>query len=466
MPPFTYHGFQYVLVEGIEEEQATESLLTYLVMNSDLAERGGFSCSDETANTLQLFTRRSDLANFYYFPTDCPHREKNGWTGDASMSAEHMMLNIKAETSLREWMRNIRKAQAINGSLPGIVPTSGWGFAWGNGPAWDSVCANVPYYVYKYTGDDGILFENADMIFRYLNYITTRTDERGLLAIGLGDWCQPVKQEEGQDWSSPLIFTDSAIVLDMCKKASFIFERTGRNLQKEFADKLHAQLLCSIRTHLIDTQAAMAIGNCQTSQALGIEFDIFTEEEKPRAFENLVRIIHQHDDFMDVGMIGARYLFHVLSKYGQSDLAFKMITRPEWPSYGNWIARGATAMWEDFVRPESKQNSKNHHFFGDISAWFIRYIAGVKPNPAMASIDEVEFSPCFLSALDRAKAHFDAPKGRVEAAWKRDGEKIILSVTLPEGMYGKMKLETGYCFEDGSTEKAAVCGDFVVLQKK
>ena len=140
VPPFTYHGFRYVLVEGIDEAQATESLLTYLVMNSDLKERGNFSCSDETVNLLQLFTRRSDLANFYYFPTDCPHREKNGWTGDASMSAEHMLLNLHAENSLREWMRNVRKAQRIDGALPGIVPTSGWGFAWGNGPAWDSVC--------------------------------------------------------------------------------------------------------------------------------------------------------------------------------------------------------------------------------------------------------------------------------------------------------------------------------------
>ena len=473
VPPFTYHGFQYVLVEGIEEEQATESLLTYLVMNSDLAERGGFSCSDETANTLQMFTRRSDLANFYYFPTDCPHREKNGWTGDASMSAEHMLLNIKAEKSLREWMRNIRKAQALDGSLPGIIPTSGWGFAWGNGPAWDSVCVNIPYYVYKYTGDDGILFENADMIFRYLNYITTRMDERGLIAIGLGDWCQPVRNvPEGKEptdndlYSSPLEFTDSAIVLDMCKKASLIFAQTGRTLQKEFADKLHAQLLRAIRTHLIDEKAAMAVGNCQTSQALGIEFDIFTEEEKPKAFENLVAIIHDEDDLMNVGMIGARYLFHALSKYGQSDLAFRMITRPEWPSYGNWIARGATALWEDFVSPEGKQNSKNHHFFGDISAWFIRYIAGLKPNPNLTSIDEVEFSPCFLSALDHAEAFFDAPKGRVETAWKREGENIVLRLSLPHGMFGTIKLENGYCFADGSTEKKADNGEFVVALKK
>lgn len=465
VPPFTYHGFRYVLVEGIDEAQATESLLTYLVMNSDLKERGSFSCSDETVNLLQLFTRRSDLANFYYFPTDCPHREKNGWTGDASMSAEHMLLNLHAENSLREWMRNIRKVQRIDGALPGIVPTSGWGFAWGNGPAWDSVIANIPYYVYKYTGDDAILFENADMIFRYLNYITTRMDERGLIAIGLGDWLQPVKQEDELELSSPLEFTDSAMVLDICRKAVMIFDKTGRTLQKEFAEKMHAQLLASIRTHLIDTESMLAIGNCQTSQTLAIEFGIFTEEELPKAYANLLKIIHDGGDFMDVGMIGARYLFHVLAKGGDADLALKMITRPEWPSYGDWIVRGATALWEDFYRPEGKQNSKNHHFFGDISAWFIRYIAGLKPNPNTCNIDEVEISPCFVAALEHAKAYFDAPKGRMEVCWKRESDKIVLSVSLPEGVYGAIRLPEGYCFADGKTDCLAVNGDYIITKK-
>ena len=128
-----------MLVSGITEAQATEDLLTALEMHSLLEERGGFSCSDETANKLQQMTRQSDVTNFYYFPTDCPQREKNGWTADAALSSEHILLNFGAEKSYREWLRAIVKAQDNNGALPGIVPTSGWGFAWGNGPAWDSV---------------------------------------------------------------------------------------------------------------------------------------------------------------------------------------------------------------------------------------------------------------------------------------------------------------------------------------
>ena len=138
-------------MEGLQENQVNENTLKFMVMHADLKERAGFHCSDDVLNKLFENSRRSDLSNFYYFPTDCPHREKNGWTGDAAVSAEHMLLNLTVEKSLKEWLDNIREAQNTEGALPGIVPTGGWGFDWGNGPAWDCVCVELPYYIYKYT---------------------------------------------------------------------------------------------------------------------------------------------------------------------------------------------------------------------------------------------------------------------------------------------------------------------------
>lgn len=136
-PQFTYHGARYCLVLGLTDEQATEELLTFDICASAIGDRGDFRCSDDTVNKLQVMTRNSDLSNFYYFPTDCPHREKNGWTGDASVSCEQLSLNFAPEKSYKEWLRNIRKTQKETGELPGIIPTGGWGYEWGNGPAWD-----------------------------------------------------------------------------------------------------------------------------------------------------------------------------------------------------------------------------------------------------------------------------------------------------------------------------------------
>ena len=119
--PFTYFGCQYCVVMGLDEEQVKNFGVTYLVCNSDLEERGSFECSDEVANKLQSMVRVSDLANFYYFPTDCPQREKNGWTGDAALSAEQLTLNFAVENSLSEWMRSIVKSQNEKGEISGVV---------------------------------------------------------------------------------------------------------------------------------------------------------------------------------------------------------------------------------------------------------------------------------------------------------------------------------------------------------
>lgn len=152
-PTFTYHGFQYVWIRGLRPEQATEDALTYLVMHTQLPVRGGFRCSDETVNRIHEASMRSTLSNFVHFPTDCPQREKNGWTADAALSAEHTLLYFAPERCYHEWLRNIRGSQAPDGSLPGIVPTAGWGFAWGNGPAWDCVLFWLPYALMQYRND-------------------------------------------------------------------------------------------------------------------------------------------------------------------------------------------------------------------------------------------------------------------------------------------------------------------------
>ena len=146
-------------------------MLTYYIFNSDIKQIGSFSCDNEIVNKLQEATVRSDLSNFHYYPTDCPHREKNGWTADASLSAEQMLLNLTPENSYREWMRNIYKAINEKGQLPGTVPAAPWSYTWGNGPAWDNVIVNLPYYTYIYRGDDSMFEELSEPLMRYLKYL-------------------------------------------------------------------------------------------------------------------------------------------------------------------------------------------------------------------------------------------------------------------------------------------------------
>ena len=453
-PSFTYHGFQYVFVKGLTPVQAVPGALTYLVMNSDLKERGGFTCSDETINTLQTLTRRSTLANFYYFPTDCPHREKNGWTGDAAVSAEHTLLNLEAEGSYREWLRNIRKSQNDKGQLPGIIPTGTWGYHWGNGPAWDCVLTWLPYYIYIYRGDKEILRENAHAILRYLEYITTKIRADGLCDYGLGDWCPPGRG--ASSYKSPTHFTDMVICMDICDKAAFIFGEIDMPEHEAFARSLHARLRAAARKRLLNLSSMTAEGNCQTSQAMAIYFNLFEPGEKPAAFQVLLRLIEQADGHMDTGILGARVIFHVLAEAGEVDLALNMITRPDFPSYGWWVAKGATSLWEDFR--EDAVASLNHHFWGDISHFFIRQLAGINYK-----LGELTIAPKFAAALTHAEGWHTAPEGEIRVRWERKGEDITLDVTVPEGLEGMVRLPLGYVFEDGTALRKVETGKHFVV---
>jgi len=461
-PRFTYHGFRYVRVTGITEAQATPDLLTYMVMNSDLEERGSFSCSDETANILQQLTRRSTLANFHYFPTDCPHREKNGWTGDAAVSAEHTLLNLAPENSYREWLRNVCKAQNAQGTIPGIVPTSGWGFEWGNGPAWDCALTYLPYYTHLYRGDKEILQENGTNIFRYLHYLNRNLREDGLLELGLGDWCPPGKN--ANEYKSPTLFTDSVISMDICIKAAYIFDILGWTLEKAYADMLAQGLRTAIREKLINLENMTAVGECQTSQAMALYYNIFNEHEKQAAGAQLLRFITEMDGHIDTGILGARVIFHVLSDLGASDLAFNMIIRPDYPSYGNWVARGATSLWENFHPEDKRIWSRNHHFFGDISGWFIQRIGGIRYN--RDGDGRVYITPGFIDVLDFAEAFHISPYGKIFVKWVRDNGSIVLDITVPDGCAGDIVLPSGWVFEDGNNGKQIESGTYKCVLKQ
>ena len=463
-PSFIYNGFRYVFVEGITEEQATEDLLTYLKMSSLKENAGKFTCSCDVINKIQEITVRSDVSNFNYFPTDCPQREKNGWTADASLSAEQMLFNLYPEKCYKEWMRNIYKALNDKGQLPGIVPTGGWGYDWGNGPAWDNVIINLPYYTYIYRGDKEILEELSIPLMRYLNYLFSRLDEKGLMEIGLGDWCQPGRNEG--DYETPLVVTDTILTYDIAVKAAFVYEVLEQEPQRQFALALAEKVKTAFRENLLDKQSGAVKGNTQTGQAMAIFYGLLTDEEKPKAFKLLLKYIDEADGHFNTGVLGGRVIYRVLAENGEVDLAYNMIVRPDYPSYGNWVKRGATTLWEAFHPENGPVLSLNHHFWGDISAWFYTYLSGMRINPTGKDVTNVDIIPLFQNKLDSVYAYHDTPVGRISVAWERTNEKsITLKIEAAEKLHGKIILPEGFIFTDGSKEKLLSTGNFDLLKK-
>ena len=454
MPTFTYYGFRYALVKGIDEEQATPDLLTYVVMNTDLGDRGDFKCSNETLNTLQEMTRRATLGNFLHFPTDCPHREKNGWTADAALSAEQTIMNFEPEDNYLMWEKCITRAMDNRGALPGIVPTGGWGYAWGNGPAWDSVLIYLPYFTAVLRDDLRLAEEASGAMLRYFHYLRTRLDDKGLLEIGLGDWCPSY-----DDYRTPLIFTDSTISYDLANKAAYLYDRLGKSLEAEYCRGFAREMRANIRAHLLEDAESMRFMNGrQSAQAMAIYYGLCdSEEEKQKALAVLLEEIHNKDDHMGVGVLGGRVIFRVLCDFGYEDLAIKMITRPDAPSYGCMIEDGLTTLGETVHPP---YDSLNHHFWGDISALMIEYFAGIRVNTKLQGADSIDISPVFATDMSFAEAYHNSVCGRVDVKWRREGEEIKLSLIYPEGAKGSVVAPMGYTV-NGAASVNAESGEFL-----
>ena len=425
-PSFAWFGYRYAFVLGVRPDQATAGLLSFPVLSSDLRRVGHFSCSDETVNRIFDMIVNSDRSNFYYFPTDCPHREKNGWTGDASLSAPQMSLLFDTTESYLEWLRCVVAAQRADGALPGIVPTSGWGFAWGNGPAWDSVLFNLPYTVWRLRGDTRAIAVAADAMLRYLAYIRTRRSADGTVAIGLGDWVPVGKKSNRYD--TPLVVTDSIMVTDMANKAAVMLAVIGRKKDAAIAAALRDEMLASIRGVLLDKAAGRLANGTQTAQAMGLYYGIFLPEERRKAFGLLMTRIRENGGRFDCGFLGLHVLFHVLSEFGEGETAYQMITGKEFPSYRNLLDRGETAMVEAF-QPEGgpECGSHNHHFLGDAVRWFFRSLAGLE----IVNCRRIRVSPLFVRELDSAEASYELPGGNAAVAWRRCGSRILLTVTHP-----------------------------------
>ena len=160
-PKFTYYGFQYVQIEGYTGK-LTKDDISGKVIHTSFDQSGSFTCSNEIINKIHHASEWSFISNFLGYPTDCPQREKNGWTGDAHLSAETALLTFKPQMAYTKWLFDLQDAQKESGVLPGIVPTSGWGYSMlgieeGYGPAWDGAYIWIPWYMYMYSGDKQVL---------------------------------------------------------------------------------------------------------------------------------------------------------------------------------------------------------------------------------------------------------------------------------------------------------------------
>ena len=236
------------------------------------------------------------------------------------------------------------------------------------------------------------------------------------MAIGLGDWV-PVGKNPHQ-YDAPLALTDSIMVMDMARKAAEMLTAAGYTHEAAYADGIYEDMRATVRRELVDLDTMTVKGECQSSQCISLYYGVFEKEEEEKAFDKLVELIHAKNDTFDCGFIGMHTIFHVLSRFGRSDLAYKMIMNKDFPGYGHFLEIDETALPEMFMADPYEAGSHNHHFLGDYMRWFVFNIAGME----IVDSNTVKVAPKDIEGIDFAEAWYELPCGRVEVSWTRDAE--------------------------------------------
>ena len=252
------------------------------------------------------------------------------------------------------------------------------------------------------------------------------------------------------------------MAIDIADKMAFMFDAVDMKAQADFARAIAKQYRESFRKNLIDFDTMTVHGECQTCQAMAVFYNMFTEDEKPQAFARLLDFIKVFDGHMDCGVLGARVIFHVLSDFGYTDLALNMITRPDFPSYGYIVELGLNTLWEKFTR--EPMESINHHFWGDITAWFVKVLVGIDYNPDATDLTRVDIKPHIAENLNDATAYYDSNYGKIEVSWKKSGNTATLTVNVPENMSGIIAPQNNYRFADGDTQKLLASGEYILTK--
>ncbi|MDR0668737.1 MAG: glycoside hydrolase family 78 protein [Treponema sp.] len=449
-PSFTYHGFRYAEVIDYPGVLQKEDLRA-LVFHTDLERAGRFHCSHELLNRIHENIVWSQRANVMSIPTDCPQRnERMGWLGDVQLVSEQAVYNFNMAAFYRKFLDDIRLSQREDGALSDVTPAY-WPL-YPADPAWGSAYATLLWKLYFYYDDTPSLIKHYPHVRRYIDFLFNQNKDGVLRDVGkYGDWCPPASTFPKQ---TPMDLSSSWFMLKDTKIAAEIAGIIGNRREAEELSARAAYLTESFNRAFNDhglyaTTRMSPIDNHPgvTSQILPLALGIVPPEDEKRAVELLVEAVERRFNYhADCGIVGIRYLFPVLEKYGHTETVFKILSRKTYPSFGYMVEQGATTLWERWEYLAGKgMNSHNHIMYGSVDSWFYRYLCGIIPlEPGWKRI---RVSPRFPSGINNAHASLDTIRGPVEVKWERTGDRTIdLSVRLPAGIRAGISLPGGAKF--------------------
>ncbi|HET7572045.1 MAG TPA: family 78 glycoside hydrolase catalytic domain [Gaiellaceae bacterium] len=425
-PRFTYHGFRYAEVRGLDELPA--DAIRAEVLSSAVRRTGSFRCSDELLDRLQENIVRSQLGNSVSIPTDCPQRdERLGWTGDVVAFAATAAFNVDVLPFFRKWLVDLDDAQFPNGAYPDVAPRTTWTGAGNAG--WAEVGVLVPWTLYRRYGDERLLADRYDGMRRFMEYL--ERDSTGWIrdAGRYGDWValgpHTPKDLIGTAYVAATAATLAEIAATLGEdEDAGRFGETAAAVRRAFADRF-----------LRDDGSLVT--ETQTGYLLVLAFGLVPEELRAHAVARLVADIEEQGR-LNTGFLGTPLALPVLSDHGQHELACRLAQRREYPSWLFSVRHGATTIWErwdgwttDGGFKNATMNSFNHYALGSVGDWLYRYVGGLDLADGVPGYAHAVVRPRPGGSLTEAALEYDSVRGRFAVAWTlRDGT-FSLDVTVP-----------------------------------
>lgn len=415
MPWFTWHGFRYFELTNNAKPVRCE------VVHSDCAVTSAFESDSEMLNWLYDAYIRTQLSNMHSgVPSDCPHIERLGYTGDGQLCCEAAMMLLDSQKFYQKWLEDISDCQSTdNGHVQHTAPFMGGG----GGPAgWGGAIAVVPYEMYKIYGDRETFRRYLPKILRYFDYLDSRSsgglvcrEEQG--GWCLGDWCTPEPIAICEPFVNTALYVKQML---MTKEAAEAIgeKETAQMLGRRIEEKRQA-----ILNAYYSPQTGSFIGDVQGANSFATDIGLGGE----RAYENTRKKYFAADSF-DTGIFGTDILIRVLFERGDANTAFRLLTSEGKGSFYNMKKHGATTIWENW----DGERSHSHPMFGAATRYLFSFILGITQEKTSAGYEHILIAPQIPDGLDYASGHITTVRGKISVTFKRTESEADFYVTVPQ----------------------------------
>jgi alpha-L-rhamnosidase len=469
-PFFTLQGFRYVKVEGFPGDPTRENF-TGIALYSDLPETGAFQCSAPLLNQLQHNILWSQKSNFLGIPTDCPTRERAGYTGDAQIFAATGSFLMHTAGFFTRWLKDLAAEQDANGMVANIVPSTELGLPRAANPitrlngaaGWGDAAVIVPWTLYQCFGDLRILEEQYASMKAWVEYerqqaqnkydpegyTSPRYLEREPLAhecylwdsnFHWGEWLEPNDPLPGMinaEWTAGTrqLLSAPHVATAFFARSAHLLAEAAQVLGKEDDAReyraLHQRIKEAYIAEFVDDDGRLKPDK-QASYVRALAFDLLPEHLRASAVQRLVQLLQSAGMHLGTGFLSTPYLCAVLGDNGYLDLAYALLMQDTPPSWLYAVKKGATTIWESWDGIDEEGNphhSLNHYAYGAIGNWLYQVVAGIAPGAP--GYRHTMFQPQPGGGLTLASATYQSLHGEIATSWKMDGERFQLTVTVP-----------------------------------